>query len=107
MPCTKATRRGRVSAALLELSKPMVGIFPVCCARAVSGQPAAAPPSNAIILRRLINAPTPTSYRTATFVRILRDLNDANPARCNKAEPSFRLIRYSRLITNRLPAMKR
>jgi hypothetical protein len=43
-----------------------------------------------------------------TFIQIAGDFNDANPCRLvARMEPAFRVIRYSRLITNRLPTINR
>jgi hypothetical protein len=39
------------------LSKPMVCVFPVCCARAANGHAAAAPPRSVMNARRFIRSP--------------------------------------------------
>jgi hypothetical protein len=55
--CMKAPTRWLSSAGVLETSSPIVGSFPVCCARAASGHAAAAPPSSVTNSRLFTRSP--------------------------------------------------
>ena len=50
--CRKAMTHWLWAAGVVGPKKPMVGSFPACCARAVSGHVAAAPPSSVMNSRR-------------------------------------------------------
>src|SRR5262249_52775826 len=53
--CTKEATRWPSAAGVAPPKYPVVGSFGGCCARAASGQPAAAPPSSVMNARRLIS----------------------------------------------------